>query len=647
MQRINMCIQRILTPLFFLIISFTCIAQNMGAVESLQQQLKEATADSNIIILNCKLAFEIVEADRDKAKAYVAAAEKLISKTGYQKGKMMAVYAKGMIADYEAKTDSSIVYFEQAINLAKEIKEPSWEAEGNISIGLEYIHQSKFDKAIEYYNKAETIAEQINNPSLLAKAYRKKANLAMQSQQNAQGIEYIKKAIAIYEQLKDSATMGESFGSLGWAYKVEKKYDSSIVYLTKAIVVFKAKRYITFVPVAYTEIGKILYEQGKYNEAIENYKEAARIYDTVDYQSHQDALYIYFGDAYLKLNQLPEAETYYHKGWQLALKEKDLETQSDALYGLYEAKKALKDFEASISYFEQYDSVKNVLQNNEQLQTVAEVQEKYESAKKEKQIQQQQFEIKQRNYWIIGISGLLLLGGLLGYSYYRRYKLKQQAHLQAEIMKQQDIATKAIIEAEERERKRIAGELHDGVGQLMSAAKMNLSAIKSNLAFVSAEQENSFDKVTVLIDESCQEVRTVSHNMMPNALLKAGLAAAVREFIDKIDQHVIKINLYTEGLNQRIDGNIETVLYRVVQECVNNVIKHANANILDISLIKDADGISATIEDNGKGFDTSDTSKFEGIGLKNIKSRIDFLKGTIEWNSGTGSGTLVAIHIPV
>ncbi|CAN5746684.1 ATP-binding protein [soil metagenome] len=642
-----MRIQRILIPLLFFITSYNCVAQNMSAVESLQKQLKEAKADSTIIILKCKLAFEIVEADRDKAKAYVTEAEKLISKTGYQKGKMMAVYAKGMIYDYEAKFDSSIASFERSIQIAKEINEITWEAEGYISIGLEYIHQSKFDKAIEYYNKAETLADQINNPSLLAKAYRKKANLAMQSQQNPQGIEYIKKAIAVYEQLKDSAALGESFGSLGWAYKVEKKYDSTIFYLNKAIVVFKAKRYITFVPVAYTEIGKAFYEQAKYKEAITNYKEAAAIYDTVNYEPHQDALYIDFGDAYLKLGQYGDAESNYQKGWEMALKAKDLETQSDALYGLYNTKKALKDYAGGMRYFEQYDSVRNVLLENEQLAIVAEVQEKYESAKKEKQIQEQQFEIKQRNYWIIGIGGLLLLGGLLGYSNYRRSQLKQQAQLQTEIMKQQDLATKAVIEAEERERKRIAGELHDGVGQMMSAAKMNLSAIKSNLAFTSNDQENNFDKVVSLIDESCQEVRTVSHNMMPNALLKAGLAAAVREFIDKIDEHVIKINLYTEGLNQRIDGNAETVLYRVVQECVNNVIKHASANILDISLIKDIDGISATIEDNGKGFDTLDTAKFEGIGLKNIKSRIDFLKGSIEWNSAPGSGTLVAIHIPL
>ena len=157
----------------------------------------------------------------------------------------------------------------------------------------------------------------------------------------------------------------------------------------------------------------------------------------------------------------------------------------------------------------------------------------------------------------------------------------------------------------------------------------------------------SFEKVIGMMDESCKEVRSVSHQMMPNALLKSGLASAIKEFIDKLDSRVLKVNLHTEGLNERLDSNVETVLYRVIQECVNNVIKHAGANTLHISLIKDEDGIAATIEDNGKGFDMKDKLKFEGIGLKNIASRIGYLKGTVDFDSKPGSGTLVAIHVPI
>lgn len=214
-------------------------------------------------------------------------------------------------------------------------------------------------------------------------------------------------------------------------------------------------------------------------------------------------------------------------------------------------------------------------------------------------------------------------------------------------MKQQDMATRAVIYAEENERKRIAADLHDGVGQMMSAAKMNLSVFENEIPFKNEEQKLSFEKLVSLVDESCREVRSVSHQMMPNALLKSGLASAVKEFIEKIDSRIIKVSLHTEGLNERVDNNTETVLYRVIQECVNNVLKHSGASHLDISLIKDADGISATIEDNGKGFNSSNKQHFEGIGLKNIISRVTYLKGSIDFDSAPGKGTLVAIHVPL
>ncbi|MCR6722055.1 MAG: ATP-binding protein [Chitinophagaceae bacterium] len=121
----------------------------------------------------------------------------------------------------------------------------------------------------------------------------------------------------------------------------------------------------------------------------------------------------------------------------------------------------------------------------------------------------------------------------------------------------------------------------------------------------------------------------------------------MRDFIDKIDKRALKVHIYTEGLDERLDSNVETVLYRVIQECVNNVIKHSGASTLDISITRDADGISATVEDNGKGFDSNDKSKFDGIGLKNILTRIEYLKGTVDFDSAPGRGTLVAIHVPL
>ena len=249
---------------------------------------------------------------------------------------------------------------------------------------------------------------------------------------------------------------------------------------------------------------------------------------------------------------------------------------------------------------------------------------------------------------IIGsVIALVILGALLAFTQYRRYQWKQEANLRSVVLKQQQESTKAVIQAEEAERQRIAKDLHDGVGQMMSAAKMTLSAYESNVQFKNEDEKQNFEKIISLVDESCREVRAVSHNMMPNALLKNSLSLAIREFLDKLDHKKLQVHLYTEGLEQRLDANIEIVLYRVIQECVHNVIKHANANTLDISILKETDQVTATVEDNGQGFDSTDGHNLDGMGLKNIRARIEYLKGTVDFDSSPGRGTLVALHVPL
>ena len=219
--------------------------------------------------------------------------------------------------------------------------------------------------------------------------------------------------------------------------------------------------------------------------------------------------------------------------------------------------------------------------------------------------------------------------------------------MQAELAKQQEAATIAILTAEEKERKRIASDLHDGVGQLMTAAWLNLQAVSDQNRGGDEAFSNLLGKTMLLVNESMKEVRAVSHNMMPNALLKKGLVNAIKEFIHQLDAAIISINLQADGLQQTFASHTETILYRVIQESVNNVIKHAGASRLDISILHDATGIDILIEDNGKGFNVQEAlQKDNGLGLQNIVSRIHYLQGTVDWDSSPGNGTVVSIHIP-
>jgi signal transduction histidine kinase len=135
--------------------------------------------------------------------------------------------------------------------------------------------------------------------------------------------------------------------------------------------------------------------------------------------------------------------------------------------------------------------------------------------------------------------------------------------------------------------------------------------------------------------------------MIPNALIKSGLVAAVRDFVNRMGTEKLKINLVVLGLNERLPENIETVIYRVLQELINNIIKHAQANEVTIQLIRESNEFMLMVEDNGKGFDLEKTMQQQGIGLKNITSRVEYLNGQVNYDTAVGKGTTVIIEIPL
>jgi len=298
----------------------------------------------------------------------------------------------------------------------------------------------------------------------------------------------------------------------------------------------------------------------------------------------------------------------------------------------------------SLQYHNEMLLLKDSLSTVQNTTTIQALKNNYEEEKQAKELAIQKAKVTKQQSIILSVTILstLIITFLIVLNKRKQNLLKTK--MQAAFLEHKNMAASAILDAEERERKRIASDLHDGIGQMMSAVKMNLSGIASKTNLFNEQEKILLDKTIALVDESCKEVRIISHNLMPNALLKSGLSSAIKTFLDKIDHKKLKVNLHTDGLEERLNDNTEIILYRAIQEIVNNVIKHSKANQLVISLIKDNDGISCTIEDNGIGFEMSQTQN--GIGLKNIKNRISYLNGTVEWDSAKDKGTLVAIHIP-
>lgn len=553
-----------------------------------------------------------------------------------------------LLENFQLKNfDSTITVGNKALSMARKNTDSVSVAEIMRHVGVASYFKGNYDVAALNFQSAIAILEKSNQPAKLAPVYNELAKLYRKTRDLDRALQNYNKADALYRQLKDSTGIAMILNESGVVFEYREDFNEAIRRYSSSLDIAVKKGDSLSVSYSLSNIAGVYVIQKKFDIAERNLLRALHIRELL---KDSFAIALTYSDLGVAMNgkgDYAKAIQYLDRSNRMAEQLKYPELQSNNYNELSAIAQKQGDFQQAFSYFMKRSAIRDSLYALEKTKQIEELNARYESAQREKEIQQQKSKIHTQNLLITGITGLVLLTGLLLLSWYRRSKLRQETAMKTELMRQQENAIRAVMEAEENERQRIAKDLHDGVGQMMSAAKMNLSAFESELKFDNEEQRQSFEKVINLVDESCREVRTVSHVMMPNALLKNNLGDAIREFTGKLNQKDLRVSVYTEGLDERLDSNIETMLYRVIQECVNNTIKHAEASTLDISLIRDKDGISGTIEDNGKGFDATDPEKKKGIGMKNISSRIEYLKGTVDVDSAPGRGTVVGLHIPL
>ncbi|MGZ3862652.1 MAG: tetratricopeptide repeat-containing sensor histidine kinase [Bacteroidia bacterium] len=479
-----------------------------------------------------------------------------------------------------------------------------------------YQQQHNFELAVQNLRKALGLAKNINRKKTLGNVYNTLGILYAENQKLDSAEYFFVQSTTIREELNDNTAICWNYNNLGGLYVLLKKPQKAIFYLEKALDKFRLTENYDGQSSAANNLAELYMNMGDQKKALYYYGYSRKLYDLTNNPDNLENLYNNLSVYYDKIGDLKTAFKY----------SDSLIVLKDSLYG-----KRLSE-------------------------SLAEMQVKFDVEKKNLEIAMQKDELeikdkknKLKNIILISVIStavlIILMIGLL----FQRSKLKQKQLLDAELLKQQEIRSKAVLEAEEKERVRIARELHDGIGQQLSAARLNIAGLQTALQIKTPEEEILLKNAVDLLDDSVKEVRTVSHSMMPNALLKSGLVSAVREFIHRISSTGnLKVNLEIVGLSERLDQTTETVLFRVLQELVNNIIKHAKASEISIQLVRHETELNIMVEDNGQGFDVKKTmNEAGGIGLKNIQSRINFLNGNIYFDSFPGKGTTVTIELPV
>lgn len=596
---------------------------------------------------------------------------KAITIANKQKSSMLlahSYYSLGNFYMYNSKVDSSLVILDKALMLVSKNKDEILKASIITSKGGAYKKLSANVLAISTYIEALNILNTIDTSTLsndeILKVKGKSlviknslANLYSSTEDYEKALDYYDQAYKAVLSLDPNAPnaaiiLGNKGNLLIKMNQPEKGLE--IIQKSRALKL-KSNLPPRFIATSDLSIGLAYFEMGNYPAALVNFDKALETYQKSNYAYGIMQTLIERGQLHLQTKQFKKAKADCEQGKKMALNQNDSEQLIKASNCLYKVEKELNNTAASLKNFEQYNKLKDSVFNEKNIRKITQIEMQYNFDKKEAE-QQLSIEKEKRtkNLFLLGlIASVIIAFGIIIF-FRKRIKYQNTITQQKEELHQQKIidlkqknkltSLSSMLEGQEAERLRIAKDLHDSLGGL-------LSTVKSHFTSITNEKEKDLkEKLTLktneLIDEACIEVRRISHNMMPHSLSISGLKAAVNDISEHLTENGYKTTFEVNNL-PKLNETTQITIYRLIQEIVSNIRKHANANTVLIQLFGYKNELNITIEDNGKGFDFNLAMKKNGLGLKSINSRVDYLDGTIDWDSQLNTGTTINISIPI
>ena len=629
-------------------------AINKYSIDSIKQLLAGTPADT--IKVMRLIAISRLQYDPGNIQfGFVAEALSLSEKLRFKKGIYLANEEMGSF--YQKKNDykTAISYFQKTIDLS--------EADGYNPDNMDfypallnlYFYLGDYPNAMETISREMIIAEKTKDKRKIAHCNNILGYINFKQENFNEAEKYYTLYIKIVKELNDSALLAHALGEISDLYTRQGKYNQSIDVIFTIIKICDSLLIDTGTPItaprskipqfkakALYRLGMAYKLAGDLPKALQYSLEAIKFSDSIPASKYDIASYYNnAGDVYKELKDYKEAIDYLSYGFNLSREIQHRENTRDAAEILSQTYAAQHQYDSAFYFYRIYTGLKDSIVNNETKMKIAGIQGQYDIAQKNRVIAKQE---QIRNILIGSFIFLLIVLLLL----YNSYRLKQKNKYQQELNRQQNELFNAIVTTQDQERKRIAQDIHDSLGSLLSAAKLKLSSLEDSKEILSPDQREKYQCSLDLLDEASTELRNISHNIMPATLSKLGLKAALQNLIDKIAAHSkMQINFSAHGFDTRIEETTEISIYRIILELLNNIVKHAAAEKVTIQIIKHPAYINLMIEDNGRGFNYNKAfEEKKGIGLGNILSRVEYMNGSLEIDSATGKGTTVIIEIP-
>lgn len=560
-----------------------------------------------------------------KAAACFAAAAQALAAFHTQEALLfhsMAWFNYGIMLRNEKGDDFVIdTWLNKAIPLAEKAGNEEKIAHYYTQLAMVFMYNARFDKAGLYNNKAITLLESRHpGSSALLFAYISAAGNYIYSKKPAAAKQYLDKAWALLSPYPQSVNLPNYYYTASLYYTTVNQFDSAMNQLNKGIALAKQLNQHQLLQMMAFRKYNILLESKAYAPArallLELVKEGTLTRDV----NNRKTIYQQLATVNASLGQTKEA----------------------------------------YDWLQQYSTLNDSLHESKLQKNIQELEIKYNKAENEKKIavlnaDKEKAILAARNNrlmnWLLGAAALLLLAvaAFTGLLYKNNKKLARQKELnyrqqlkEAEQRRQIQIG-QALLQGEENERERVARDLHDGLGGMLAGIKLNLAALPAG----TNGSQQQLHRVIHQLDSSATELRRIARNMMPEALLHYGLEAALKELCESLATPTLQVLFQPFGISTQLPRATQATIYRMVQEMLTNAIRHANASEIILQCSQNQHTFFITVEDNGKGFDKALVNHTKGIGLTNIKKRVEYLNGKMEIIAAINEGTTINIELNV
>lgn len=575
--------------LIIILVVFPFFGRSQNAQDSLLNLLKnEQLTKEELLNVRLQLGIEYYTIGEYE----LASQQFVVIKTEGLKGTLVVTRALNNLGNIDAdqgNNASALALYQDALESARIAKDRKTQSHVLKNIGALYISWKQFEKSLEYYYKALYLATELNDALLIADCNNNLGTVYEQQHKFEEALKVYEIAFQMYGQSGD-------IGSQAMASS-----NRAIVYKTI----------------------------GKYDEALSSYLFSLQVSDSISDQWMSAAIRNNIGNLFGMQGNIDKAVEYCESSIKIAKEIDAPEIEINAYESIADAYAHVKNFEKAFEYSKLFNQKNGDFINAENTRQLNELEVQYKAKEQQEQLETLTTEKKQLFMsMIIGGIAISLIIVIVVLIVSNRQKQKMERELNY-----------ALYKGEQEERMRIARDLHDSIGQQLAVVKMRVSSLPD-------AQSESVLIASKMVDDAITEVRSISHRLIPEAL-QFGIGPALNELKYKVElSNSTRVNLKIEESSaiDNFDKEIQINVYRIVQEVVGNMIKHAKASEVTISLTQKDSGHLLVLSDNGVGMNAEQIDRSNGIGWKNIKARVQVMNGKLDIRSNIGKGTQIALQ---